>query len=164
MKRAAALSGMMLIAGCAGGGGSGGAPQNVQSNAANTARAYLEIDIPSRATARKGRAPASTRRRISYVSPATASVNLTAMLGSTMVYQTSFAIGPPLCAPATTGSGYVCPVNLPVGTYTLYGSLYDASGNVLSTNAFASPGQTTIYANGSSGSNVITIPDFNCMA
>ncbi|MBV8600995.1 MAG: hypothetical protein JO359_05440 [Candidatus Eremiobacteraeota bacterium] len=162
-KRAslAAVGAAVAIAGCAGGGGGARStpPTLAQVQAlTNSARAYLEFPIPARGTVSKGRAKATTGRKITYVSPATANVGIAVSNGSTTIYSTSFAIAPPACVPLSGNQGYGCTINLPVGTYTLYANLYDQSMNLLSTNLYANQAPVTIYANGSATANNLTIP------
>ncbi|MBV8424436.1 MAG: hypothetical protein JO349_04545, partial [Candidatus Eremiobacteraeota bacterium] len=145
----------MLIAGCGGGGGSSGAPRTTSSGL-NLAQVQFELDFSQPAGAKRGRAPASVKRRPSYVSPGSAYASLAEASGGATVYQTTFALGAPACSPAAPGPGYVCNVGIPIGTYTIYGSLYDSSMRMLSTNLYTNPQPTTINANGSSP-NIITI-------
>lgn len=164
--RAAALSsaGLMIIAGCSGGGHGGGSSlpgtplaTSTAVALANAARVTLSISIPPRQTQsfRRGQkfVPAGTTRKPSYVSPSTYYVSLNAVSGGTSLYSTYFTVAQ--CAPY--GSVYECATNLPTGTFTLYTNLYDSSGYLLSTNLYSNPAPVTVYPNGSAYSNYLYV-------
>jgi hypothetical protein len=163
--RIAALSsaGLMLIAGCSGGGHAGGSslPQPFgSSNAialANAARVTLSINVPPRQTQsfRRGQkfVPASVARKPSYVSPSTFFVALNVYAGGNSIYSTYF----PLTQCASAYGAYQCATNLPYGSVTVYTNLYDQYGYLLSTNLYSHPAATTIYPNGSAYSNDIYV-------
>jgi len=164
--RSAALSaaGLMLIAGCSGGGRSGGnaLPGPVASaqatGLANAVKVTLSLTVPAKQALsfRRGSAsvrPAGTSRRPTYVSPSTYYVALDAVYGSTNLYSTYFTLAQ--CSPSSGpyGVAYACPAYLPSGTFTLYSNLYDAQGYLLSTNLYSNPSPVTVYPNGSPYSN-----------
>lgn len=161
--RVAALSsaGLMLIAGCSGGGHGGGSSlpgtplaTSTAIALANAAKVTLSITIPPRQTQsfRRGQkfVPTAATRKPSYVSPSTYYVSLNAVSsGGTSMYSTYFTVAQ--CAPY--GSAYECTTNLPSGTFTLYTNLYDQQGYMLSTNMYSNPAPVTVYPNGSPYSN-----------
>jgi hypothetical protein len=182
-ERAAAFSavGLMLIAGCSGGGRSAGTMSPLPAGggsqgAASTPRgnATLQIMIPPqtqmqgpqslRAAGRRTsggiRYATSARRHPTWLSPFSAYANLTVVPASGgPTYQTSFALSS--CTegtnPATYESYYNCSVSVPYGSNFFYLSMYDLYNNLLSTNVYASPAAQTVNPNGSSATNTISI-------
>ena len=145
----------MLIAGCSGGGhsvgslptsGSGGGSQ---STLVNGAKVTVSIAVSQKTTLSGRRVsnkvrPTVGKRAPSFVSPSTSSIALSAVYNGSSVYAETLYLSQ--CT--NLYSVYQCSTSLPVGTYTLYASVFDASSNLLGTNIYSSPAPQTIYANG----------------
>ncbi|HEY1727077.1 MAG TPA: hypothetical protein VGG22_01705 [Candidatus Baltobacteraceae bacterium] len=156
-RSALSAAGLMLIAGCSGGGHTvGSAPPSggsgSPSSLANGAKVTLSISLAQKQTL-KGRhinskvRPAIAGKRVpSFVSPSTYSIELSAFYGGASVFNTYVYLNQ--CA--NYSAVYSCSTNLPVGTFTIYTSLFDSNNNWLGTNLYSSPSPQTIYANGAS--------------
>ncbi len=158
-RSALSAAGLMLIAGCSGGGhslssGSSSGGGNGPSSLTNGAKVTLSITLAQKQTlsgrrvSNKARPAVSSKRVPSFVSPSTASVALTATYNGTSVFTTSIYLSQ--CTNVYVA--YECATNLPVGTYTIYSNLYDSSNHWLGTNLYANPTAQTIYANGAAPS------------
>lgn len=166
-KAAFSAAGLMLIAGCAGGGGHALTPSPSGGNSGlgspsgaltNPARVTLNISVPARQTqmSRRGSSsyrPAAVRRVPSWVSPSTYFVGIQEMYNGQQAFFTYFALSS--CTP--NAGVYACSTNLQAGTFAIYTNLYDQNLYLLSTNIYSNPPQTTIYPNGSAYSNNIYV-------
>ncbi|MGA3036852.1 MAG: hypothetical protein ABSE64_05145 [Vulcanimicrobiaceae bacterium] len=158
-RSALSAAGLMLIAGCSGGGHSvGSAPPSGggtgPSSLTNGAKVTLSITLApkqalnGRRISNKARPTVSGKRVPSFVSPSTASVALSAVYNGASVFTTSIYLNQ--CTNLYVL--YECTTNLPVGTYTLYSNLYDSHNVWLGTNMYSNPTAQTIYANGAAPS------------
>ena len=173
-ERTAALSavGLMLIAGCSGGGRSVGTspslPGGGQPGAAvSRGNATLQIMVsvaqqgPQASSRRTSgvRHTTSALRHPTWVSPYSAYVGLKVVpANGGPTYTTSFALSS--CTGGYTASYepyFNCGVSVPYGSNTFFVSMYDSSNNLLSTNLFANPAPQTVNPNGSPAANTISI-------
>ncbi len=128
---AAALTALLLLAGCGGGASSGGLGSTLpkQANGATNSVRFA-ITVPPK-TASSGRSPA-------YVSPATQSMTIAVLQGTTNVLNQTLGLTPSSPGCTTSLAGTVCTISLSLaaGSYTASITTYDGAngtGNALST-------------------------------